>query len=164
MEECLGWLDRFYSSAACPSEVVLALYFHDAIYRPLRRDNEVRSARLASSELTAAGVHPDAVARIARHIVATAGHEPAAGDTGLILDLDLTVLGAAPERYDRFEDAIRREFSLVPEALYRRARRRLLQGFLTRPYIYNTPALRAELEAPARSNLTRCLADWSSRR
>ncbi len=50
--------------------------------------------------------------------------------------------------------AIRQEYSVVPDTLYRLGRRRVLEGFLARAQIYRTERLRALWEAPARANLS----------
>ena len=72
----------------------------------------------------------------------------------MLLDLDLSVLAAAPDRYRAYAQAIRQEYAAVPDALYRPGRRRVLEGFLARPQIYRTERLRALWEASARANLS----------
>ena len=54
---------------------------------------------------------------------------------------------------------IRREYAHVAEPTYRAARRHVLEQFLARPEIYGVPAIRAELEASARANLERRIAE-----
>lgn len=72
----------------------------------------------------------------------------------MLLDLDLSVLAAAPDRYRAYAKAIKNEYAAIPDALYRPGRRRVLEGFLARPQIYRTKHLRALWEAPARANLS----------
>ena len=71
-----------------------------------------------------------------------------------MVDADLSILGAPPDEFDRYEGQIRREYAFVPEAEWRERRPRILRRFLDRPRIFETPEF-ARLEAPARSNLSR---------
>ena len=137
--------------------VKLAILFHDAVYDPARQDNETASARLAVVQLSALGFAADLVAKVESYILATQHGAPVAaiGDADLdqLLDLDLSVLAAAPDRYRAYAQAIRQEYAMVSDALYRPGRRRVLEGFLARPQIYRTEGLRSLWEAPARANL-----------
>ena len=152
---------RFSGSATHPEEVELALWFHDAIYDLGHASNERRSAQFARARLGALGVRPEAVERIAACIEATARHESSGGDAALVVDLDLTVLGAGRREFDAFERRIRLEYAHVPESIYREARRRVLEGFLSRAQIYEIAPLRAELEPTARANLARRIRELS---
>ncbi len=154
---CLGWLDEHRDLARQPAEVELAVWYHDVVYEPAARDNEQRSADLARKSLRALDVEVGAVDRIARHILATRDHEGDAGDSGLLVDLDLTVLGSGPREFDEFEHRIRQEYRHLPDRLYRIGRRRVVERFLDRTTIYGIPALRDRFEAPARANLARLL-------
>jgi predicted metal-dependent HD superfamily phosphohydrolase len=159
---CLVWLDWFSGSAAHPEEVELALWFHDAVYALGEANNERRSAELARDRLTALGVRGEAVERIVSHVEATARHDADSGDAALVVDLDLTVLGARRRDFDAFERQIRLEYEHVPEAVYRTARGRVLEGFLSRARIYGIAPLHAEFEAAARTNLTRRIRELSA--
>jgi len=136
----------------------IALWFHDAIYDPLAGDNERRSAELARAALTALGVPSAAVDRIAAYVEATERHS-ATGDGALVVDIDLTILAARPREFERFEQQIRREYSHVPDALFRAGRRQALERFLLRPHIYQLPQFRDPLERRARDNLERRVAE-----
>ncbi|MNJ78883.1 hypothetical protein D3C77_767490 [compost metagenome] len=46
----------------------------------------------------------------------------------------------------------------MPEPLFRQKRAEVLEGFLGRPQLYITPALREALEAQARVNLADAIA------
>jgi predicted metal-dependent HD superfamily phosphohydrolase len=161
VDACLVWLDWFCASAEHPEEVELALWFHDAVYAVEGRGNEQRSAALARDALTGLGIDAAVVERVARHIEATETHVAASGDAALVVDLDLTVLGARPRDFDAFERRIRHEYAHVPECAFRMARRGILEGFLARPEIYTVPVIRAELEAKARANLARRIGELS---
>ena len=158
---CLAGLDRWRQAAERPEEVELALWFHDAIYDPHGGDSERRSADLARAQLAALGVPSGAIDRVARSVEATERHEARGGDEALVIDIDLAILGASPDEVDRFERRIRQEYAHVPDALYRAGRRQVLQGFLSRPAIYQVPPVRAALEARARANLQRLVEQLS---
>ncbi len=55
-----------------PAEVELALWFHDAVYRTFRKDNELQSAVWANDFLEANGAKKDCVARVRALVMATA--------------------------------------------------------------------------------------------
>jgi predicted metal-dependent HD superfamily phosphohydrolase len=163
---CLRLLDdaEILAAAAHPAEVEAALWFHDAVYDTHARDNEERSAQMAEETLSAAGVASDVVARIAAHVRATKAHEPDSADGQLVIDIDLSILGEAPEVFSRFEDEIRREYGWVEEAAYLAGRAAVLRGFAARPFIYGTPLFRARYEANARANLAASLVRLELRR
>lgn len=155
VKACLGWLDRFASTAEHLEEVELALWFHDAVCTPLCRNNERRSAEFARQRLSELGIKRKAVDRVVQHIEATKHHAAAGGDSALVCDLDLAVLGAAPSDFERFERQIEREYAQVPDWMFRSGRRRVLSTFLSRPQIYHVSSIRRSLETQARANLER---------
>jgi len=158
LDECLDLFERVAHLAARPGEAALALWFHDAVYVPLAKDNEARSADWAIEALRAAGASETVTERIAALITATAHHEaPSGSDARLVIDIDLAILGSAPARFAEYEQQIRSEYAAVPVDLYAEKRREVLAGFLARPVIYATPALHAQLEEQARANLRRAI-------
>jgi hypothetical protein len=76
----------------------------------------------------------------------------------LLLDIDLSILGADEDAFDRYDRAIREEYSWVPEAEYRNARIKVLKSFADRASIYHTLIGRKRYESQARANLERALA------
>jgi predicted metal-dependent HD superfamily phosphohydrolase len=162
--EAMLSLTRSYERALLdPQSVEAAVWFHDAVYDTRRHDNEEKSAELAASRL-AGLLSPERIVLIARMIRATAGHHVPDGldgaqqrDCALFLDMDLSILGSAPDAFTAYEEAVRREYAWVPDALWREGRKKVLQGFLDRPAIYVSPEFRASHEAAARANLTRSL-------
>jgi predicted metal-dependent HD superfamily phosphohydrolase len=158
LAECLAALEPALGLAEHPGEVELALWFHDAVYDPRAEDNESRSADLAARALLDAGVPPEVADRVRGLILATRHAEPpATADEQILVDVDLSILGAPPPRFDEYERQVRREYAWAPDDLFRGGRRAILQGFLGRPHIYGTPHFREALEARARENLRRSI-------
>lgn len=146
-----------------PLAVECAILLHDAVYDPRRGDNEQRSAALARELLS--GVVPAAtLARTVRLIEATEQHQLPpdvavceAADARIFLDLDLSVLGAAPVVFDAYEAGVRHEYRHVPDADFRRDRAKILADFLARERLFLSDWGRDRFEAQARANLRRSL-------
>ncbi|PTT91814.1 N-methyl-D-aspartate receptor NMDAR2C subunit [Pelomonas sp. HMWF004] len=160
LAECLALFDEFRALAQRPAEVEIALWFHDAVYDVHRHDNEAVSADWARTALLAAGDAPDAAERVAALVLATRHSvAPTTPDEQLLVDIDLAILGAAPARFAEYEAQIRVEYGFVPPAVFQEKRGAILAGFLARPVLYGTPALRERFEAVARANLRQAIAD-----
>ena len=158
--DCLNQLDLSQELAGRPEEVEAALWFHDAVYSPEASDNEDRSAQLAEIALAACSVPLETGRRVAELILATRHLTiPLEPDAQLLCDIDLSILGRAPAVFDRYEQAIRREYARVAESEYRRQRRIVLTRFLKREVLYQTEFYRARYEKQARLNLERAMAD-----
>lgn len=157
--ECFALFDRVGSFAEQRGEVELALWFHDAIYNTRESDNEIRSAELARESAIAGGVSGDRATRIFELVMVTKHNAlPAGRDAEVLVDVDLGILGAESARFDEYEIQVRQEYSWVPDFLYRRERRKVLQEFAHRRSIYSTEYFRDEFESRARDNLARSLA------
>lgn len=160
LAECLEQFDTVRGQFRRPDEAEAAIWFHDAIYDPHADDNEERSADLADRLLGPAGVPTEDLAEIRRLVLAT-GHRGARDpqdDAALVTDIDLTIFGSEPERFDEYERDIRREYAFAGDDDFRRRRAQILESFLARPAIYATPAFGARFEASARANLRRSIA------
>lgn len=132
-----------------------AIWFHDVIYDPRSAENELRSAEYAARAFSGVAdlkFHAD----LERLILVTDHRTtPERDDERVLCDLDLMILGRNEESYQAYTDAVRREFAHVPDALFNKARRGVIEAFLDRPEIYYTVAMREQFEAPARENLMR---------
>lgn len=152
--ECLSAVEPMLASADHPAEVEMALWFHDAVYDLRAANNEAKSAEWAETELAAAGVESPSVTRVVDHILATRHKAlPVGNDQKLLVDVDLSILGAPRSRFLQYEEQVREEYRWVPMFLYRRKRRGILGEFLARDAIYQTPVIRDRLEHQARANL-----------
>lgn len=159
LSECFGHCKFLEASAEYPSEVSLAIWFHDLVYDIYGKDNEVRSAHIASLVLADSRATSAQISRVSQHILATSAHHATQeGDTKFLLDIDLSILGASPERFSQYQAQIRSEYSHVPAFIYHYKRREILKSFLVRDSIYLTPRFQAVYEDAARKNLLHALA------
>ncbi len=156
LEHCLEQLDAHRDVAGSADEVELALWFHDAIYRPTAGDNEQRSADWARAAILEAGL-ANALAECVAGLILATRHDavPGSADGRLIVDVDLSILGSPPAAYDRYEDAVRREYRWVPGFIFRRKRLEILRSFLRRDAIFLTEPFFELYESQARANLAR---------
>jgi predicted metal-dependent HD superfamily phosphohydrolase len=132
-----------------------AIWFHDVIYDTKRSDNEEKSAEFAVEALAGVGVPEQTIATVKAMILATKHHraDDFSWDMKAFLDLDTSILGAPEEIYKEYSRAIRKEYSWVPDFLYRKGRMKVLNDFLEREHIYHTDEIRAEYELQARDNI-----------
>ena len=156
LSECLGLWRTVRALASRPGEVAVALWFHDAVYDTKRQDNEERSANLARDAVTRAGLASEVGDRVHALIMATR-HDavPTDGDMQLLVDIDLSILGADAARFDEYEHQVREEYAWVPSIMFRRTRRTILEQFLERPRIFQTEHFHQAREVAARQNLQR---------
>lgn len=159
IEKCLDELAGVWDFAIHLDEVRWAILFHDAVYDPRRDDNEARSADWAGSVMDALKRPEEEKARVRAMILATAhSGEPRTPDEALLLDIDLSILGADEAASDEYERGIRAEYAWVSEHDYRQGRAKLLGSFLRRERLYHTAPYRARCESAARRNIERALA------
>jgi predicted metal-dependent HD superfamily phosphohydrolase len=157
--ECITWFEAAAELARHAAEVETALWFHDAIYEVEQHDNEERSAWLARAALLDAGAPIASAARVESLVLATKHTAlPVSPDEQLLVDIDLSILGAAEPRFAEYEQQIRQEYSFVPEVLFRQKRRAVLCSFLDRARIYSTEYFHSALEQQARANLLRAVS------
>lgn len=158
LRECLAHFEQARHLAHQPGEVVIALWFHDAIYDVRGKDNERRSADWAIRVLASCQANQAMLDRVERLIMATR-HDatPSDADEQLLVDIDLAILGATPERFAEYDAQVRAEYAWVPGFVYRMKRHSVLKAFLARSRLYGTDHFRARYEAQARRNLAAVL-------
>lgn len=168
IEALLALAGEYRPALSDPEAVEAAIWFHDAVYDSRAKDNEARSADLAREKL-GGRMEGGRLERIAAMIEATATHRvpdfpdrAAAQDAALFLDMDLSILGAAPAAFDAYERAVRREYGWVDETAWRAGRAAVLKDFLARHHVFHTEAFRSRFERQARENMARSLAALES--
>lgn len=161
LEHLLLMLELLAANGAS-AEIMLAAWYHDAVYDPRSSSNEADSAALAAAALPGLGLGHLAE-RVSELVLRTTAHD---GDdldeqTALLLDADLAILGQPPALYLRYVEGVRREYAHVPDDEFRAARGAILAGFLGRERIYRTPAFTG-LERAARANIAAELAVYDA--
>jgi predicted metal-dependent HD superfamily phosphohydrolase len=153
---CLEQLDLAATLMDSVQAVELAVWFHDAVYRPGDPDNEAASAALFCEH--ASSVDPVLVESVATLILDTTHlAAPKTADGRYIVDIDLASLGLPWPRFLRDSEAIREEQPDIADAAYTSAQRSFLKGLLARPALYRTRFFQDRCEARARSNIERTL-------
>jgi predicted metal-dependent HD superfamily phosphohydrolase len=158
LRECLICFEQYRHLATRPEEVEMAIWFHDSVYDVNCKDNEKRSADWAVRELMAASVEKRSINRIYDLIMATQHAQPPKSiDQGLIIDIDLSILGSSESRFDQYESQIRDEYSYVSDQKFNQARRNVIKRFIESGQLYNLHEISTSYYEQAKSNLTRSL-------
>lgn len=171
LSEMLTALKTLYKRhhTATPRAVLLAAWFHDAVYEANPGEDEAASADLARTALTplasTGSLTNREVTAIAHLIELTASHQLADGieeytsgaltraDAAFFLDADLAILAADSPRYTRYVAGVRAEYAYYAPDAFTRGRAAILQGFLNRTAIYASDTAHLLWDAPARLNL-----------
>ena len=171
LSEMLTALKTLYKRhhTATPRAVLLAAWFHDAVYEANPGDDEAASADLARTALTplasTGSLTNREVTAIAHLIELTASHQLADGieeytsgaltraDAAFFLDADLAILAADSPRYTRYVAGVRAEYAHYAPDAFTRGRAAILQGFLNRTAIYASDTAHLLRDAPARLTL-----------
>ncbi|MET4134683.1 DUF4031 domain-containing protein [Pseudarthrobacter sp. PvP090] len=148
-------LDLLTEPADPPRTVLLAAWFHDAVYNGIADQDEEESARLAEDRLAHAGLPAAEVDEVARLVRMTADHQPEAGDgaAALLSDADLSVLGGDPAAYARYLAAVRQDFAHIGDDDFAAGRAAVVRRLLQLDPLFHTPGGRELWLDAARRNL-----------
>lgn len=177
LSQMLTDLDRLYAhrtQGSTPLALVLAAWFHDAVYEGAPGEDEIRSEQLASASLeplVTAGLltgHELQMVSLLVRATAThelpesadlpAGYEPA--DIQFFLDADMAILAADSARYRRYLRGVRSEYSHFDDEAFRTGRTTFLRSILGRERVFLSEEGLQLWEEPARTNLRSELAEW----
>lgn len=148
---------------ACSDPVViLAAWFHDAIYDGVPGQDEEASARFAEKALTTIDFPADDAATVGRLIRMTATHSPTDPQEATLSDADLSILGQIPGRYHVYVRDVRLDYAHVSDDGWRTGRSQVLQHLLAKEPLFATELGRDLWEAQARRNLSEELAALDS--
>ncbi|WP_405247658.1 hypothetical protein [Cellulophaga sp. Asnod2-G02] len=146
------WLATVKSEVKNLDAMLFAIYYHDSIYNTTRSDNEHQSALYFKKMISKTSF--EAITEVMDLIEATKEHMQSDDtDTNILLDLDLAVLGEKPENYLIYAKAIRKEYYIYPDFMYRKGRKKVLMNMLNLEAIYNTDFFKTLLETTAIENL-----------
>jgi len=178
LSQMLTDLDRLYAyrtQGSTPLALVLAAWFHDAVYEGAPGEDERRSEQLANISLeplvTAGLLSGDELQMVSLLVRATAthklpesadlpaGYEPA--DIQFFLDADMAILAADSARYRRYLRGVRSEYSHFDDEAFRAGRMTFLRLILGRKRIFLSEEGLQLWEEPARANLQAELSEWA---
>ncbi|RYG25941.1 MAG: hypothetical protein EOO01_42370 [Chitinophagaceae bacterium] len=143
---------------------LFAVFYHDIVYDVTKSTNEAESAALAKKRLTEIGFPMDRTEKCMRMILATKAHGTSEdSDTNFLLDADLAIFGGSPDEYYEYTQQIRQEYSIYPDFMYDRGRKKVLRKFLKQKSISTTKFFRDLYETNARINLESELEPVSSK-
>lgn len=136
-------------------ELMAAAWFHDAVYQGQAGTDEQQSADLARNRLGMAGWDRDRCLRVADLILVTVDHRPDQDDqeAQVLVDADLSVLGADTATYAEYARDIRDEYRHVPDTEFAPARARILTRLLDKPALFHTEPGLELWEERARNNV-----------
>ena len=178
LSQMLTDLDRLYAyrtQGSTPLALVLAAWFHDAVYEGAPGEDERRSEQLANISLeplvTAGLLSGDELQMVSLLVRATAthklpesadlpaGYEPA--DIQFFLNADMAILAADSARYRRYLRGVRSEYSHFDDEAFRAGRMTFLRLILGRKRIFLSEEGLQLWEEPARANLQAELSEWA---
>ncbi len=178
LSQMLTNLDRLYAhrtQGSTPLPLVLAAWFHDAVYEGAPGEDERRSEQLASTSLeplVTAGlltghelqmvsllVRATATHELPKSVDLPAGYEPA--DIQFFLDADMAILAADSARYRRYLRGVRSEYSHLDDEAFRAGRTTFLRSILGRERVFLSEEGLQLWEEPAQTNLQAELSEWA---
>lgn len=157
LQEGIDLLQHLSAGSPWPARVALAWFMHDVVYDPQRHDNEEQSALLSHEALLEAGLPPREVQAIDKLILVTRhAAVPICDAEKLLVDIDLSILGAPAARYNEYTRQVREEYSHVPDVVFYPARLKVMEGFVGidgQKALFHTAAGVAAFDAHARLNI-----------
>lgn len=148
--------DNFEQGIQDFDALIFAIWYHDIIYKPTKKDNEDKSAIFAENHIKMMLFDQKRLKNIKKLIVSTKKHKIIIGenmDNAYLLDMDLSILGTNWETYENYTQQIRNEYKIYPDFMYKPGRKKVLQHFLVRETLYFTEAYRNKFESQARKNI-----------
>lgn len=133
-----------------------AAWYHDFVYNPGDRDNEVNSAAIADSVMTTLSLADPMISDVKAIIEATKTHNVSGSSESVlsfVLDADMSILGQSADKYQEYSERVEAEFRYLPNFIYRRGRRKFLKGLLGSPKIYETSWFSGRYENTAIDNI-----------
>ncbi len=145
--------DIFKDKLNKPDIIAFSIFYHDIIYNVWSKKNEEKSADFAVDKLS--GIINDSnIKEIYNQIIATKTHIADSIDTKWLVDFDLIILGQSTETYTNYSNLIREEYKTVPNFIYKKGRKKVLQHFIKKPFIFATEEVRQLYEKKSKENLS----------
>lgn len=153
------WVDQQQSIV---DSLELAIWFHDIVYDPQSSNNEEESVLLMKKFCSDFSVDKYIMNDAAHLIMCTKSHNEAITiQDKLMNDIDLSILGESPKVFWAYEHGIRKEYSLVPDDVYRVERSKIMKKFADKEKhgkLFQTEMFYDRFNSQARENLRHLIA------
>jgi predicted metal-dependent HD superfamily phosphohydrolase len=157
IQNCLRRFDEVASLLSDRDAVEMALWFHDAVYKPSCPDNERNSAELFL--IRSCGADPVFRRRVCGLILATRHQRTAnTNDRRFIEDIDLAGFAEPWDEFMREGELLREEFAELSDEKYYAGQVAFLEQLKKRPFFFATDYFRDRYETQAQGNLDRLLS------
>ena len=134
--------------------LILAAFYHDAIYNATSSKNEEESAKILRTDFNKINIESEIIDLAIQFILDTKTHQSTHSLSQLFLDMDLSILGVESEAYLAYTKQVRKEFKCFPDLIYRIGRKKFIQKTLAQPFIFYNDNFRNKLEKKVIENLT----------
>ncbi len=152
----LNQIENFKHEISDLDVLKFSIWYHDIIYKSIRKDNEVKSSILSKKRLESLKIDEKRLNSVEKLIVSTKNHQiiiEENKDNAILLDLDLSILGSDWETYKKYIENIRKEYAIYPDFMYNNGRKKVLEHFLKRKTLYFTEAYQRKFETQAIENI-----------
>lgn len=152
LENMLLLLDKVVDQVSNIDTLLFSIFYHDIVYKATKTDNEHQSALLFERHIGKTSF--ENISASILQIELTKEHLLSEdGDTNILMDLDLSILGSNTEDYDKYQRSIRKEYSIYPDFMYKKGRIKVLKSMLDAGPIFKTDYFKYKFENQARVNL-----------
>jgi len=165
IQHCLQEFDQAAALMDDPDAVEIALWFHDAIYKPGAKDNEQRSAELFRKYSDTSGCTDAFFQQRVHDLIMITAHcgQPNRKDEQFIVDIDLSSFGLPWDRFERDGRKIRAECANLHDDKYYPGHVRFLKILRERPTFFFTDFFQKRYEQAARRNIERLITSLRKR-
>lgn len=132
--------------------IIMSIFYHDIVYKPLSNNNEKDSAKYMKSELSK--IKFPNINKCYEQILATKYHLiNDDSDINYLIDLDLMCLGLNKEDFNMITTLIRNEYKMLSDIKFLTGRKHFIEKMLNRNSIFLTEHYKELLEKQAVDNL-----------
>ena len=149
--------DRFFQEPSLVLE--LTFWYHDFVYDPTARDNEVRSANIGQMRVERKLQVLQEVGSQVHDLILFSQYnrQPETREEMVLHDVDLAIFGESEELFCKYEKDIRLEYRFVEDEAYRKGRADILRKFQKYPF-YSTQEMRfSSYETLAQINIRKSI-------
>ncbi|MCA0428909.1 MAG: adenylyltransferase/cytidyltransferase family protein [Bacteroidetes bacterium] len=119
------------SNQKLSNELFLVAVYHDAVYNPKSKTNELDSANLFEQDAIKANYNKEKIKLIKQIILDTASHKASCNESEEFIKADLNIFNQSLSKLIEYENQIFKEFQFVNYLVYKKERIKVLQKFNT---------------------------------